>query len=192
MALHAPRRYSAENMFSAPEEAKNLPIRLHGKVAESIVDGPGLRFAIFVQGCPHGCEGCHNPASHDPLGGTLSSTGALIDELRRMRHHDGVTFSGGEPFLWGNELYEIGVAAHSLGMNVMTYSGYTWEVLREKARSDEGVRKLLTVTDILVDGPFVISRRDITLRYRGSSNQRILDLRCYPNSEAVSERFDLY
>ena len=192
MALHAPRRYTAENLFSTLQEAKDLPIRLHGKVAESIVDGPGLRYAIFVQGCPHGCEGCHNPASHDVNGGTLSSTGTLIDELRRMPHHDGVTFSGGEPFLWGNELYEIGVAAHSLGMNVMTYSGYTWEVLREKARSDEGVRKLLTVTDILVDGPFVISRRDITLRYRGSSNQRILDLRCYPNSEAVSERFDLY
>ena len=192
MALHAPRRYSADSLFSAPREEKNLPIRLHGKVAESIVDGPGLRYVVFVQGCPHGCEGCHNPASHDVMGGTLSSTSAIIDELRRMRHHDGVTFSGGEPFLWGNELYEIGTVAHELGMNVMTYSGYTWEVLREKACSDEAVRKLLTVTDLLVDGPFVLAKRDITLKYRGSSNQRILDLRCYPNSEAVSERFDLY
>ena len=192
MALHTPRRYSADTMFSPAREEKNYPIRLHGKVAESIVDGPGLRYVVFVQGCPHGCEGCHNPASHDVNGGTLSSTSAIINELRSMRHHDGVTFSGGEPFLWGNELYEIGLVAHELGMNVMTYSGYTWEVLREKARSDEGVRKLLTITDILVDGPFVESKRDITLRYRGSSNQRILDLRCYPNSEAVSERFDLY
>ena len=109
-----------------------------------------------------------------------------------MRHLDGVTFSGGEPFLWGNELYEIGRAAHDLGMNVMAYSGYTWDVLKEMARADDGIRKLLTVTDTLVDGPFILDKRDITLKYRGSSNQRILDLTCYPNSEAVTERFDLY
>ena len=192
MALRAPRRYSADSLFSDRSEYKNLPIRLFGKIAESIVDGPGLRLAIFTQGCPHGCEGCHNPLSHPTDGGTPTTTSAIIEELKRMRHLDGVTFSGGEPFLWGNELYEIGRAAHDLGMNVMAYSGYTWDVLKEMARADDGIRKLLTVTDTLVDGPFILTKRDITLKYRGSSNQRILDLTCYPNSEAVGERFDLY
>lgn len=187
MPLHAPRRYS----FSRYEPA-DLPIRLFGKVGESVVDGPGLRFAVFVQGCPHHCEGCHNPMSHDPAGGTLSRTSEIIKSLEEMRHLDGVTFSGGEPFLWGNELYEIGRAAHSLGLNVMTYTGYTVEALLETARTDESVKKLLTVTDLLVDGPFVLSKRDLTLKFRGSSNQRILDLTCYPNSENITERTDLY
>ncbi len=187
-----PRRYSPFGYPSEEIKYNDLPIRLFGKVSESIVDGPGMRFVIFTQGCPHGCVGCHNPESHAYDGGTLTSTVQLIEELRSTSMLDGVTFSGGEPFLWGNELYEIGRAAHDLGLNVMTYSGYTWEVLREKARQDESIKKLLTVADLLVDGPFVLAHRDITLKFRGSSNQRILDLTCYPNSEAVTERVDLY
>ncbi len=188
-ALHMPKRYSAADFFHMPE---NLSLRLFGKVDESIVDGPGLRCAIFVQGCPHHCEGCHNPLSHDISGGIPSTTFEVIDAIRQMKQLDGVTFSGGEPFLWGNELYEIGCAAHEMGLNVMTYSGYTWETLAEKARTDLSIKKLLTVTDLLVDGPFVLAKRDVTLKYRGSSNQRILDLTCYPNSENVTERTDLY
>ncbi len=190
--LHIPRRYSPDNLFYAPAKYDNLPIRLFGKVNESIVDGPGLRMAIFTQGCPHGCEGCHNPLSHSLEGGTEATTSEIIEELKKLRHLDGVTFSGGEPFLWSRELYEVGRAAHDMGLNIMTYTGYTWEVLRDKARTDEGIKKLLTVTDTLVDGRFVLAKRDITLKYRGSSNQRILDLTCYPNSENATERFDLY
>lgn len=188
-ALHMPKRHSAADFFHMPE---NLSLRLFGKVDESIVDGPGLRCAIFVQGCPHHCEGCHNPLSHDISGGIPSTTFEVIDAIRQIKQLDGVTFSGGEPFLWGNELYEIGYAAHEMGLNVMTYSGYTWETLAEKARTDLSIKKLLTVTDLLVDGPFVLAKRDVTLKYRGSSNQRILDLTCYPNSENVTERTDLY
>ena len=95
----------------------------------------------------------------------------------------GVTFSGGEPFLWGNELYEIGRAAQEAGLDVMTYSGYTYEQLLGKAKTEEGVRKLLSVTNYLVDGPFVLAERDLSLKFRGSRNQRILDVTCYPNSE---------
>ena len=147
------------------------------------MDGPRLRFVIFVQGCPHHCPGCHNPASHDPAGGYVSSTARLWAAIRENPLLRGVTFSGGEPFLWGEELYEIGRAAHEAGLDVMTYSGYTYETLLERAKNEESVQKLLTVTDYLVDGPFILAQRDLTLKFRGSRNQRILDVRCYPNSD---------
>ena len=102
--LHAPRR-----AFSHLYTPRDLPIRLHGAVRESIVDGPRLRFVIFVQGCPHHCPGCHNPASHDPAGGYVSSTTRLWNAIRENPLLRGVTFSGGEPFLWGDELFEIGL-----------------------------------------------------------------------------------
>ena len=176
--LHAPRR-----AFVNEYTPRDLPIRLHGAVRESIVDGPRLRFGIFVQGCPHHGPGCHNPASHDPAGGYVSSTARLWAAIRENPLLRGVTFSGGEPFLWGEELYEIGRAAHEAGLDVMTYSGYTYETLLERAKNEESVQKLLTVTDYLVDGPFILAQRDLTLKFRGSRNQRILDVRCYPNSD---------
>lgn len=185
MALHQPRRYS----FGAePVRAvHNLPLRLYGTVSESIVDGPGIRFVIFVQGCPHHCPGCHNPLSHDPAGGTPSTVGELWSKIDAMGHLDGVTFSGGEPFAHAAALAEIGRLARSKGLNVMTYSGYTYEKLLEKAKTDADVRELLTVTNYLVDGPFVLAERDLSLKFRGSRNQRILDVTCYPNSEHAAE-----
>ena len=107
---------------------------------------------------------------------------SVIDDLAAWKVPV-LLFSGGEPFLWGEELAEIGRAAHEAGLDVMTYSGYTYEVLLERAKTEEGVRRLLTVTDFLVDGPFILAQRDLTLKFRGSRNQRILDVRCYPNSE---------
>ena len=176
--LHTPRR-----AFTSSYTPRDLPLRLHGAVRESIVDGPRLRFVVFVQGCPHHCPGCHNPDSHDPAGGYVSSTTRLWNAIRENPLLRGVTFSGGEPFLWGEELAEIGRAAHEAGLDVMTYSGYTYEILLEKAKTDKNVKKLLTVTDFLVDGPFILAQRDLTLKFRGSTNQRILDVRCYPNSD---------
>ena len=181
--LHMPTRYD----FSATLPViRDLPIRLFGVIRESIVDGPGMRFVIFVQGCPHHCPGCHNPESHDPAGGYLSSTARIWKAASQNPMIRGITFSGGEPFLWGNELYEIGRAARDAGMNVMTYSGYTYEQLLEKAKTEEGVKKLLTVSNYLVDGPYVEAQRDITLQFRGSANQRIWDVTCYPNSDRAS------
>jgi len=182
MALHRPvRRFG-----SAPSPIAKLPLRLYGTVSESIVDGPGIRFVIFVQGCPHHCPGCHNPLSHDPEGGTLTDTAALWDTVQKYPHIDGITFSGGEPFTHAAALAEIGRAAREKGLNVMTYSGYTYERLLDMAKTDEGVKALLTVTNYLVDGPFVLAQRDLTLRYRGSGNQRILDVTCYPNSDRAA------
>ena len=178
--LHIPSRRTVSPAHIA---AADLPIRLFGVVRESIVDGPNLRFVVFVQGCPHHCPGCHNPESHDPAGGYLSSTARIWNVVRQNPMLRGITFSGGEPFLWGSELYELGRAARDAGLDVMTYTGFTYETLLEKAKNDESVRKLLTVTNYLVDGPFVLAQRDLSLKFRGSRNQRILDVTCYPNSE---------
>ncbi len=95
----------------------------------------------------------------------------------------GITFSGGEPFLWAKELAAVGRCAVAAGLDVMTYSGYTMEKLAEMSKGDEGVRELLAVTRYLVDGPFVQEKRDITLRFRGSSNQHIWDLADWDGTE---------
>lgn len=186
MALHMPKRYTGGIINDTKPTVKDIPLRLFGTARDSIVDGPGLRFVIFVQGCPHGCPGCHNPESHDPSGGTLSSTKALWEMISARPEIKGVTFSGGEPFTRAEALAEIGRAVRESGKTVMTYSGYTYEKLLELAKSDRHIHDLLTVTNYLVDGPFVLAQRDITLKYRGSRNQRILDITCYPNSEAVN------
>ena len=175
--LHTPT-----HSFGATAEVPALPIRLYGVARESIVDGPELRFVVFVQGCPHHCPGCHNPQSHDPAGGKMTTTDkiwAAIEENPLLR---GVTFSGGEPFLWGHELAAIGTTAREHGLNVMTYTGFTYEKLLEKAETEAGVRELLTVTNYLVDGPFILAQRDLSIHFRGSRNQRILDITGYPNT----------
>lgn len=153
-----------------------LPIRLYGIVRESIVDGPGLRFVVFVQGCPHHCPSCHNPESHGPDGGFLTTTTRIWQNLIGNPTIRGVTFSGGEPFLWAKELAAIGRCANAVGMDVMTYSGWTYEKLLAKAETEPDVRSLLDVTHYLVDGPFVAAERDLSLRFRGSRNQHIRDL----------------
>ncbi len=186
MALHMPRRYSGGMINDTKPTVKEIPLRLFGTARDSIVHGPGLRFVIFVQGCPHGCPGCHNPQSHDPAGGTPSTTTELWEKIVARPEIAGVTFSGGEPFTHAEALAEIGRAVRELGKTVMTYSGYTYERLLEMAKTDRGIHDLLTVTNYLVDGPFVLAQRDITLKYRGSRNQRILDITCYPNSDAVN------
>ena len=162
---------------------EDTPIRLFGVVRESIVDGPGLRFVVFVQGCPHHCPGCHNPDSHDYNGGYMSSTARLWEAIQKQPLLKGLTFSGGEPFLWGKELAVLGRAAREKGLDVMTYSGYTYDQLLKMAETDRGVHELLSVANYLVDGRFEMEKRDLTLRFRGSSNQNIYDVTCYPNSK---------
>ena len=169
-----------------------LPIRIAGTIKESIVDGLGVRYVVFVQGCYRNCPGCHNPQTHDPEGGTLTTTDVIWNEIAKDTLLSGVTFSGGEPFLWGHELAVIGRAAREKGLDVYTYTGYTYEELLEKAETEPSVKELLTVTNYLVDGAFVLEQRNLSLRFRGSDNQRILDITCYPNSHevCVAHQFD--
>lgn len=188
MSVYSP--LTAERLAKLSENDPSLqpapmPIRLYGIVRESIVDGPGLRFVVFVQGCPHHCPGCHNPESHDPAGGFATTTTRIWENLIKNPSLRGVTFSGGEPFLWAKELAEVGRCARERGLDVMTYSGWTWEELQEMAKTDAGVRDLLSVTRYLVDGPFLQEKRDITLRFRGSANQHIRDIDRWPDGDVL-------
>lgn len=151
-------------------------LRLAGVVKESVVDGPGIRMVIFVQGCPHHCFDCHNPDSHDPAGGYESSTEELIAALPDGKLVSGLTLSGGEPFIQAPALVIIAAEAKSRGLSVVTYTGYRFEKLLEMGDLDPAVLKLLQLTDILVDGPYEHERRDISLAFRGSANQRLIDI----------------
>ena len=152
-------------------------IRISGTINDSIVDGPGIRLTIFTQGCPHHCEGCHNPQTHDFNGGEDVTLESLLEKIKGNPLLDGVTFSGGEPFCQAKQLYELGLEVKKAGMNIVTYTGYLYEYLTENANSDNYYNELLSVTDYLVDGPFVLSKRDILLKFKGSSNQRIIDVK---------------
>lgn len=156
--------------------SKSDSIRLAGIVRESIVDGPGIRFTVFCQGCPHGCEGCHNPETHDFAGGSDCSIDKLIAEIDKDPLLAGVTFSGGEPFCQPEGFVNLGMKIKERGLNITTFSGYTLEKLTEMAAQNADVGRLLELTDILIDGPFVKEQRDLTLQFRGSRNQRVIDM----------------
>lgn len=162
-----------------------------GVVEESIVDGPGVRFAIFVQGCPHRCPGCHNPATHPFEGGSCVSVESLYARVRQNPLIRGVTFTGGEPFCQARALSELGAMLREDGYDIFIYSGYILAELLEKAKNDPDVKELLAVGNYLVDGRFIRAQRDLTLRFRGSRNQKIYDITCYPNSERIYEAEDL-
>lgn len=149
-------------------------LRISGVEPESIVDGKGIRYVIFTQGCPHHCPGCHNPQTHDFAGGYLADTDKLLDELRQNPLLKGVTFSGGEPFCQPTPLAELAEKIHALGLDVTIYSGFTYEQLVDKR--DPAVDALLRQADVLIDGRYEEDQRDLTLRFRGSSNQRVIDL----------------
>ncbi len=149
-------------------------LRIAGTANDSIVDGPGIRYTIFVQGCPHNCEGCHNPGTHDFSGGELKDTDELLEKIKGNPLLDGVTFSGGEPFCQAETLAQLGKKIKELGMNIVTYTGYDFEELYEN-RDKHGWGDLLGVTDILIDGKFILALKDWEIKFRGSSNQRYLD-----------------
>ena len=152
-------------------------MRIAGVTRESVVDGPGVRFVVFAQGCMHRCPGCHNPETWDPAGGGLWSVRDLFRLIRRVPDTvRGLTLSGGEPFLQAGEMAELAALAHKRGMDVVVYSGYVLEDLLDMAEGDADVGRLLQETDILVDGPYVEALKDLGLRFRGSANQRVIDM----------------
>lgn len=158
-------------------------IRLSGIVEESIVDGEGIRFVIFTQGCPHHCPGCHNPTTHDFSGGKIVRAANLIKQIKENPLLKGVTFSGGEPFCQPQPLAEMAGQIHALGLDITTYTGYTLEELRRMQLP--GVAALLSATDILIDGKFLLAKRDLTLKFRGSANQRIIDMNATRDSGQI-------
>lgn len=154
-----------------------MKIRMAGVVSESIVDGPGIRFTLFVQGCPHKCEGCHNPQTHDFSGGKDDDTDAILERILENPLLDGVTFSGGEPFCQAKPLADLAMKIKAAGLDVISYSGYTIEYLIKHSNSENGYMELLNEIDYLIDGPFVLSLKSYEARFRGSTNQRIIDVK---------------
>ncbi|HWP51893.1 MAG TPA: anaerobic ribonucleoside-triphosphate reductase activating protein, partial [Clostridia bacterium] len=150
-------------------------IRLAGIVRESIVDGPGIRLTVFVQGCPHHCPGCHNPDTHDPLGGYDCALQKILDAFDADPLLRGVTLSGGEPFEQATGLLPLAQAVRRRGKDVVAFSGYTYEELLKKGGENPAILELLSHCCLLVEGRFVLSQRDLSLRFRGSRNQRLID-----------------
>lgn len=150
-----------------------MNIRICGLVNDSIVDGPGLRLTVFTQGCPHHCPGCHNPQSHSFEGGQLRDIDEILTMAKENPLLDGITLSGGEPFCQPEACAQIAVGAHKLGLNVWCYTGYSYENLLASKEK----HALLEQVDILVDGPFILEERSLDIRFRGSKNQRIIDVK---------------
>lgn len=148
-------------------------LRIAGIVPESITDGPGFRYAIFTQGCPHACPGCHNPETWPMEGGDLLSIQEIFSDYLSRPHLRGLTLSGGEPFEQAAAGAEIAKLVHEAGGDVLIYTGYLLETLQSKARTDSSIAALLDAADYLIDGPFVLAERDLSLAFRGSRNQKL-------------------
>lgn len=150
-------------------------IDVAGLEEDSIVDGPGLRFVVYVQGCPHACPGCHNPQTHVFGTGTKYTVEELYEKITANQLDSGVTFSGGEPLCQAGPLGELACRLRQKGYDTAAYTGFTLDYLLEC--SDPAIRRFLENMDVIIDGRFILSRRDVFLPFRGSDNQRILDVK---------------
>lgn len=141
--------------------------------SDSIVDGEGIRTVVWTQGCPHHCPFCHNPQTHDFNGGFVVEVEELKEKIRNLKGQDGITLSGGDPMAQPLQCLELAKEAHKSGMNVWCYTGYLYEdVLKNK-----NMKKLLEEVDVLVDGKFLIEQLSLDLYYKGSRNQRVIDVK---------------
>jgi len=157
---------------------KKKKIRIADIIEESIVDGPGIRIAIFMQGCLHHCYKCHNQGTWDMNGGREISLEEIEDVFVRNSFTDGLTMTGGDPFYQIEALKDIVVLAkQKYKLDIIVYTGFTFEQLLDMAKNDDNVKEILNNVDTIIDGLFVNDLRDLTLRYRGSSNQRIIDVK---------------
>lgn len=146
---------------------------LSGIVSDSIVDGPGIRTTVFCQGCPHHCPGCQNPETWEFGCGTAMDTQTIVQIVKSNPLCRGVTFSGGEPFAQAEGFTELAQALKAQGYEVAAYSGYTFEQL---LAGTPGQKKLLQTIDVLIDGPYLAAERSLELSFRGSRNQRIINV----------------
>lgn len=152
-----------------------MKIKLAGTVKESITDGKGLRYTVFTQGCPHHCKGCHNPETWDGEAGEIWETDDIIEEFKRNPLLKGITLSGGEPFSQAEACLELARRVHELGKDVTIFTGWTYDEL--KAMKEESVQELLEETDVMIDGRFIEEQKNLELLFRGSENQRLIDMK---------------
>ncbi len=152
-------------------------VNVAGIVRESIVDGPGFRFVIFCQGCPHGCKACHNPDTHAFKENKLIGVDELFESIMKPRLGKGVTFSGGEPFCQAAPFAKLGEKLKAEGIDILIFTGYEYEELIKMAKYNESIMRLIKTADYIVDGKYKEELRDLSLKFRGSSNQRIIDVK---------------
>lgn len=151
-----------------------MKIRLAaGLQSDSIVDGEGIRTVIWTQGCSHNCPGCHNPSTHDFNGGFEVDVEEIIQSLSKLEGQDGITFSGGDPMFQPEACTIIAKEAKKQGLDIWCYTGFTFENLINHDKYIE----FLKYVDVLVDGKFIIEEKSLNLDFRGSSNQRIIDVK---------------
>ncbi len=151
----------------------------NGFISDSIVDGPGLRSVVFVQGCPHRCVGCHNPQTHEFNHDNPVLIDDIYNKVVKNKILKGVTFSGGEPFTQSKNLAILANRLKQTGLDILCYSGYTIEQLVDMSKKDDDVKQLLESIDYLIDSKFDITKRNLLLRFRGSENQRVIDMTHY-------------
>ncbi len=159
-----------------PEDLETGRLRIAGIEPESFVDGPGIRFTIFTQGCSHHCPGCHNPQTHDFEGGHFISLTELLSMIEENPLLDGVTLSGGDPMFQASSLVPLAREIKERGMNLVIFTGFTYERLMAMKDEKPEMLELLSFADILIDGPFVMAKRCMDIKFRGSTNQRIIDV----------------
>lgn len=170
-----------------------MEIRLAASLqSDSIVDGEGIRTVIWTQGCTHNCKGCHNPETHDFKSGFLTDTETIKRELDSLSFQDGITLSGGDPFMQAKACADIAIYAHKIGLNVWCYSGYTFDQLKVLSKSNDGIKSLLYNIDILIDGKFILEEKSFDAKFRGSKNQRIIDVKKSLDSNEIVlvEKYD--
>lgn len=151
-------------------------LQMYGTASDSIVDGPGLRFSVFVQGCSHHCPGCHNPESQPFEGGYSADIEDIVKEIQSNKLIKDVTLTGGEPFDQCKEVLKLALVLKKLGYHLWIYSGYCYEDLMA-GNPHKSAPDLLACCDVLVDGPFVEELKSFDLVWKGSSNQRVIDLK---------------
>lgn len=152
-----------------------MKIRLAADLQEdSIVDGNGIRTVIWTQGCSHNCPSCHNPSTHSFDGGELVDVEDVIERIENLSNQDGITFSGGDPMFQAKACSIIAKKIHELGMNVWAYTGFTFEELLDKGNKE--ILDFLSNIDVLIDGKFELSKKSLDIKFRGSTNQRVIDV----------------
>lgn len=149
-----------------------MKLRIAGLSKESVVDGPGIRYVIFAQGCLHNCRGCHNPNTHPIDGGYLVELDEIYNDIINNKFIDGVTFSGGDPFVQIDAFIELAKRLKKHNINIMCYTGYIYEDIIKH----EKYKEILNYLDTLVDGKFILERKTLKKPYVGSDNQRIIDV----------------
>ena len=163
-------------------------IRLAGIDYESLVNGPGLRRVLFAQHCKHNCPGCFNPETHSKYGGSVFEIKDIIDNILNSPIK-AVTFSGGDPFEQASEFAAIATALKlcNKDFSIWCYTGYTFDFILDNLDKRDGFKELLYSIDVLVDGPFILSKKDSSLLFRGSSNQRLIDVQKSLSTNSIIE-----